>query len=427
MNAHVFFIFSGFIICYALIVTDRFPRASVALATASFFIIAGFTNLETAWRDYIDFRTLALLTGMMIVVAILKRTGIFQYIALKMAKLAGGEPRRLFIYFAVITALLSAFLDNVTTVLIVAPITLLVCETLRKNPFPFLFMEIIASNIGGTATLIGDPPNILIGSAARFSFNAFIANLTPIVIIVFCLSLAIVWLIFKKEMEVSPLDKRRLFAFDERKALKDPRFLKRSSIVLVFILMGFFAHRMLHIEPASVAFAGGAFLLLATGLNPNEVFKELEWGTLFFFIGLFIVVGTLDSIGAIRCVAAFLTVWTQAPAVLIMIVLWVAAFLSTIFGSIPVTVALIPLVREVATQVRFAPVEMQAAWWALALGACFGGNGSIIASAANVVVADIADKAGHHITFKRYISYAIPLTLGSIILSSVYIWIRYLL
>ncbi len=418
-----------FVITYVMIVTERVHRTTIVLFSAGILIIFNLLPLSEAWASYIDFNTIGLLSGMMIIVSIMKRTGVFQWVAIKAAKVARGNAWYIFVMFALTTALFSAFLDNVTTVLLVTPIILLITDSLGKNPLPYLITGIVASNIGGSATLIGDPPNILIGSAAGLSFLDFIVNLTPIMVLLLAVTLFVLRQAFRRGFKVAEERRQRILSFDEGKVLKDVRLLRRSLLVFGATVVGFLIHHQLSLPPAAVALGGAAVLLLASGVHPEEVFKDIEWTTLLFFVGLFVVVGSLDRAGLISQLASGIASFARQPVMVAILVLWLSAFAAAFMSAVPMVAAVVPLVKYIGVQLGLGPTQLVPLWWALALGACLGGNGTLIGHLANMVVAGISEKHGRpltRLTFKRYIRIGFPLMLLSLAISTVYLWVRYL-
>jgi Na+/H+ antiporter NhaD/arsenite permease-like protein len=432
-----------FVVAYVFIAAEWIHKTKVALAGACLMMVLGIVTHQQAFTETegtgVSWNTIFLLTGMMIIVNIVKRTGLFQWIAIRSAKLGRGNPFAIAALLSVVTAVLSAFLDNVTTVLLVAPVTFFVAEALGITPVPFLICEIIASNIGGTATLIGDPPNIMIGSAAHLGFLPFVANLTPvIVVILFFYVLTIRWL-FRKEFVPQPGAVERVMALDESRAITDAPLLKRSGTVLLLTLSGFVVHGQLHLEPAVVALAGAALLLLVTKVEPHDILQEVEWPTLFFFIGLFIMVTGLVNVGLVELMAKKLLSLTGGNMhAMTYLILWLSAFASAIIDNIPFVATMNPLILDIAKAVAGGDVAamtwsqvvhakaIMPLWWALSLGACLGGNGTIIGASANVVVAGISERNGHPISFRHYLKYGAVLMIESVILSHLYLWFRYL-
>lgn len=412
-----------FVFAYIIIVSEKIHRTKIALAGALAVLVLKIMPQEEAVRT-VDFNTLGLLIGMMIIVAISRRTGLFQYLAIKAAKLVQGSPTKILIVFFALTAVASAFLDNVTTVLLLTSITFAITDVLEINPIPFLISEILAANIGGTATLIGDPPNIMIGGATGLGFNDFIVNLIIPVTVISIVTCTILFYIYKKEISVSEEKQRKIMALNEHEFLSDRGLLIKSLAVLFFVIVGFILHQGLHYESATVAMAGAAVLLLISGLEPEEVFHEVEWNTIFFFIGLFILVGGLEVTGIITMVARWAIDVTQGNIVLMnFLILWLSAFASAFIDNIPFVATMIPLIKSMA---EVGHVDVSTLWWTLSLGACLGGNGTIIGASANVVVSSIAAAHGRPISFTYYLKIAFPLMVISIIISNIYIYIAYL-
>jgi Na+/H+ antiporter NhaD/arsenite permease-like protein len=415
-----------FLIIYGLIISEKIHRTILAMAGAVVMVALGIIDQETAIH-HIDFNTIGLLIGMMIIVGITAETGVFKYTALKAAKMAKGKPTRILIALAVITAIVSAFLDNVTTVLLMVPVTFSITKQLRINPFPFLFTQIIASNVGGTATLIGDPPNIMIGSAVKeLTFMAFIQNLTPIAIIILLAYLPLFVLMFGKQIKTTPELQQTILDMDDRGMITDHKLLRKCLIVLGITILGFFLHQSLHWESATVALAGAFLLLLLTGEHMLEpAFRSVEWITLFFFVGLFILVGGLVETGVITKLAVQAIGLTGGDLFATsMLILWLSAIASAFLDNIPFVATMIPLIQEMG---KMGVTNLEPLWWSLALGACLGGNGTLIGASANLIVAGLAGKEGHPISFVKYIKYGFPLMILSIGLSTLYIYFRYLM
>ncbi|MCK5382580.1 MAG: ArsB/NhaD family transporter [Gammaproteobacteria bacterium] len=423
-----------FVATYAVIVSEKVNRAIVSLLGAGLMIMLGVLNQETAISG-IDFNTLGLLIGMMVIVAITKRSGIFQFIAVWSAKQVKASPWGILLMLSLVTAVFSALLDNVTTVLLIAPVTLLICHELDLTPYPFLFAEIFASNIGGTATLIGDPPNIMIGSAVGLTFNDFLFNLAPIVPVILLATLGIIYLVWGRKLQASDDARSRIMKFRERDAITDTALLKQSLFVLFLVIGGFIMAHPLHLEPATVAMFGAALLLLLSNLknnaekqseNVHQVFGKVEWVTIFFFVGLFISVKGIEEAGLLEILADKALKLTGGDMTLTaMTILWVSAIASALVDNIPFVATMIPLIKSMAPTFggtgNLAPL-----WWSLALGACLGGNGSLVGASANLIVAGLAERSGHRIRFLPFMAAAFPLMLLSILIASLYIYFRYL-
>ncbi|MFB5674795.1 ArsB/NhaD family transporter [Paenibacillus terreus] len=415
-----------FLVVYALIISEKVHRTVLAMLGAILLIATGIINQETALA-HIDFNTLGLLVGMMIIVSVTAETGLFNYLAIKAAKLAKGEPLRILAVLGVLTAFGSAFLDNVTTVLLTVPVTFSITKQLRVNPMPYLITQIFASNIGGTATLIGDPPNIMIGSAVKeLTFMAFIQNLTPVVVIIMVVLIPLLMLIFRKQLRTTDELKRGIMEMNEAEMLGDRQMLVKSTSMLLLTVAGFFLHQPLHLETATVALAGAFILLLLTGESMMEqAFTRVEWTTLFFFIGLFVLVSGLVETGVISALASKAVELTGGDLTAAsMLILWMSAIASAFLDNIPFVATMIPLIQDMGTM---GITNLEPLWWSLALGACLGGNGTLIGASANLIVAGLADKEGHQITFLKYLKYGLPLMLLTIVISTVYIYVRYLL
>jgi len=423
-----------FVITYGVVMSEKVNRAIVALVAAGLMIILGVLNQEAAIRG-IDFNTIGLLIGMMLIVAITRQSGIFQYLAIWAAKKVNANPWGILVMISLVTAVTSAFLDNVTTVLLVVPVTLLITEELKVKPYPYLFAMIFSSNIGGTATLIGDPPNIMIGSATGLTFNDFAWNLTPVILVVMAATLIPIYFIWGRHLRAAPEDRQRVMQFNEFEAIKDWRLLKQCLTVIGIVVFGFVFAKWLHLEAATIAIFGAAVLLLLVnfGRDPEhqskhvlDAFNEVEWITIFFFVGLFIVVHGVDSTGLLKVLAEKMLALTggdlKATA---MVILWSSAILSAIIDNIPFVATMIPLIKAMAPTFG-GPEGLLPLWWALSLGACLGGNGTLIGASANLVVAGFAERAGQPIRFMRYTLVAFPIMLMSIFICMYYLEWRYL-
>jgi Na+/H+ antiporter NhaD/arsenite permease-like protein len=413
-----------FLIAYTVIISEKIHRTKIALIGAILVLLFKIMSQEEAVK-MIDFNTIGLLVGMMIIVAITSKTGLFQYMAVKSAKMVGGDPLKILVVFFFLTAVCSALLDNVTTVLLFTSVTFAISDLLQINPIPYLIAEILASNIGGTATLIGDPPNIMIGSATGLGFNDFVVNLfAPILIIsiVTCLAL---FLLYGKQMKISPQQKQRIMTLEESAFLIDIPLMKKCVAILFLTITGFVVHQTLHLDSATVAMAGAATLLLVGGVDPEDVFKKIEWNTIFFFIGLFILVGGLEITGIIGMVARWAMNVTQGNTILMhALILWLSAIGSAFVDNIPFVATMIPLIKSMG---EIGNMDVTSLWWTLSLGACLGGNGTLIGASANVVVSSLAAAHGHPISFVGYMKIAFPLMILSIIISNIYIYLAFLL
>jgi Na+/H+ antiporter NhaD/arsenite permease-like protein len=422
------------IVTYGVIMTERVNRAIVALVGAALMILTGVLTQQQAIAGE-DFNTLALLIGMMLLVSIARKSGMFQYLAIWSAKAAKGRPWAILALLSLVTALVSALLDNVTTVLLIAPVTLVITEQLKVPPYPFLFTEILASNIGGTATLIGDPPNILIGSAAGLSFNDFVVNLTPVIVIVLAAQLLVNHLIWGRALQVDEAARTRIMAFNPRQAITDWPLLRKSLLVIGLVILAFILARAIGLEAGSIALSGAALLLLLDNLGRpaeeqthrlNGVFSEVEWITIFFFVGLFAVVTGVEHAGLLDWFARqVLSATGGSLTATALTILWASAFLSAIIDNIPFVATMIPVIKSMAPTFG-GPEGLLPLWWSLSLGACLGGNGTLIGASANLTVAGIAERAGIPFRFMTFLKLAFPMMLMSIVISMVYVWLRYL-
>jgi len=415
-----------FLGAYAIIISERVHRTIIAIFASALMVVVGiFMGFysQAAAISVIDFNTLGLLIGMMIIVGVTKETGLFQYVAIWSAKRAKGDPWKILIMFSIITAVFSALLDNVTTVLLMVPMTFVICDHLKINPMPFLFTEIFMSNIGGTATLIGDPPNILIGSAAGLSFLDFVINLAPIVVIIFIVMIPVFKWSYKKHVVATKEDMENIMKLDERETIKDANLLKKSLIVLSIVIVGFFLHGFLHMEAATIALFGAGLILLLDNKNPERALHEVEWTTIFFFIGLFVLVGGLEQVGAISWAAGKMISLTGGSlTATAIIMLWGGAIFSAFIDNIPFVATMIPMVEEMGTTFT----DLNPIWWSLALGACLGGNGTLVGASANLVVAGMAEKSGYKIKFKDFMKMGLYVMTITVLISNIYILFRYL-
>lgn len=412
-----------FVVTYGLIIWEKYHRMVVAMSGGSIMLLFGFLNQDTAIKEAIDFNTLGLLIGMMILVTITRRTGVFEAVAIWAATVTEAYPLRLLALLSAITAGASALLDNVTTVLLIVPVTITLTDKLNINPLPFLISEIIASNIGGTATLIGDPPNIMIGSATGLSFNAFASNLAPVSIIILLVTLLFLLFLYRNDLQVEEKDRLQVLKLNYKDEIKDSALLKKSLLVLGLTLSGFVFHSVLHLDSATVAMSGAIFLMLISKEEPEEILLNVEWPTIFFFIGLFVLVGGLKASGVVGALAQWGLAVTQGQVMeTALLMLWLSAIASAFIDNIPFVATMIPMLQEMA---QLSGGNLEPVWWSLALGACLGGNGTLIGATANVVVAGIAEKNGILLSFKHYLKIAFPLMIGSILISHVYVYLRY--
>jgi Na+/H+ antiporter NhaD/arsenite permease-like protein len=423
-NAHLMdtWIAAGvFLVAYALIASERYDRTLIALLGGLLLIVVGVIDQDEAFGA-IDFNVIFLLAGMMVLASALGRTGFFAWLAIHSVRMSRGDPLRLLIILASVTAILSAFLDNVTTVVLMTPIILSVARRLGVSPVPYLISGILASNIGGTATLIGDPPNILIGSAAGLGFGAFLANLLPVVLLIFAVFLLTMVLLFRGALQVP--DERREAALEatEEKTIPDRGLLIRTLVVVGCTMVAFVASSALGLQPATIALLGATVLMLVGGLDPHEMFRDVEWSTLFFFVGLFILVEAVVRVGIVGGIAnAIADAVGHDVGLAAMAVLWFSAIASAIIDNIPYTATAIPVVQHLVA----GGLPPDALWWSLALGACLGGNLTIVGASANVVVANLALRSSQPIRFGEFLRYGGVVVAESLVISSVYVWLRY--
>jgi len=417
-----------FAVAYALIATEKVHRVAAALGGASLMLLIGATDAEHAFFSEeagIDWNVIFLLLGMMLIVAVLKRTGVFEYIAIWSVKRARARPFRVMVILVVVTAVASAFLDNVTTVLLIAPVTFLVCERLGVPVAPFLIAEAIASNIGGTATLVGDPPNIIIASRAGLSYNDFLVHLAPLVVVLLAVFIGLCRWLFRRAFAYDPERAATVMALRERDAIRDGRLLVVSLVVLAVVTAAFVLHTVLHLEPSVVALVGGLVLLAASRLEAQEVAKDVEWPTLVFFAGLFVMVGGLVATGVIARISQAAAdavagrMWLAS-----MVLLWGSAALSAIVDNIPYVATMSPVVAELANA-GGGGQHSQVLWWSLALGADLGGNATAVGASANVVVLGLAERAGRRISFWEFTRYGLVVTAVTVGLCVPYLWLRY--
>lgn len=430
----VWFAGSLFVLSYILIVTERLNRAVISMMAAALMIVGGVLTQEAAVQG-VDFNTIGLLTGMMIIVGITRDSGVFQYLAIRSAKIVKADPWGILVMLMLVTALLSALLDNVTTVLLIAPITLLITDTLKLNAYPYLFAEIFASNIGGTATLIGDPPNIMIGSATGLGYNDFLFNLAPIAILILLISIIPIYLIWGRHLKADAALINKVMMYREIDAIKDWVLLKKSLSVLALVMFGFIVGHDYGYQPATIAMFGAALLLILNCLPHDQETQsklvakslcDIEWITIFFFIGLFILVYGVETTGLLELLADEVVALTDGDkAVTAISILFVSAIASAIIDNIPFVATMIPIIKNMAVSFGGAE-ELLPIWWSLALGACLGGNGSLVGASANLIVAGFAERSGQPIRFLPFMLIAFPMMLVSIMISSVYVYFRYL-
>lgn len=411
-----------FVVAYALIALERLDRTLVALLAGFIVVALGILDQHTAF-EAIDLNVIFLLAGMMVIASTLARTGLFEWLAIRSVRLSHGEPLRLLLILSIVTAVLSAFLDNVTTVVLTAPITLSVARRLDVSPMPYLISQILASNIGGTATLIGDPPNILIGSAAGLDFAAFLVNLAPVTVVVFLAFIVVMRLAFAGALEVASDKREAALEMTEGSAITDRPLLVRGLIVVTFTLVGFLLHSAIGVEAATVAMLGATTLMLVAHVDPHDAFREVEWSTLFFFVGLFVLVEAVVEVGIVGGIAQTLADTSGGDVGIASLgLLWFSALASAVVDNIPYTATAIPIVERLIE----AGMPAEPLWWSLALGACLGGNLTIVGASANIVVANLAARAGHPIRFTEFFRYGSVVVAISLAISTAYVALRYL-
>jgi len=424
MTEKTYFILSIviFVAVYALIILDKFDRAVIALSGAMAMVLLRVLNQEEAFAA-IDYNTIGLLVAMMIIVMIMRRTGVFEYLGIKMVKASGANPFKLLVLVCITTGVLSALLDNVTTILLILPIVLSVTEELKVSPIPFIISAIFASNAGGTATLIGDPPNIMIGSQTGLNFVDFLINDAVIAFPILFLTSFLFAFIYRKSLVADPALKEKVMTLDENAAIKDSRLLRKCLGVFVLVILGFLFHGALHFESSTIALTGAVILLFVSGINSELVLIEVEWKTIFFFSGLFILVGGIEETGVIAMMAKGVIEMTGGDLFLTaMAILWVSAIASAFIDNIPFVATMIPLIIQMG---QMTDINVFPLWWALSLGACLGGNGTAIGASANVVAIGMAEREGFHISFGHYFKIAFPIMLITIVISMVYILFAY--
>lgn len=427
-----------FLLAYAVIVSEKIHKTIIAVFGAGLMLVLKILEQHEAFHleEFgIDWNVIFLLISMMVIINLMRPTGVFEYIAIKSAKWGKGEPMRILAIFAVVTATLSAFLDNVTTVLLIVPVTILIAEALEVDALPYLISCALASNIGGTATLIGDPPNIMIASKAQLNFMDFIYHLTPVIIVTMCFYIFAIKLIWGKKLKTRDELKKRIMAMNENEAIKDPVMLTKSLVVLGIVLTGFVFHGILHFQPATIAlFGAGLLLLLSKTHEPHHILAEVEWPTIFFFMGLFIIIGGVVKVGLIKWMSIKVLEITQGDLFSTsMVVMWFSAFASAFIDNIPYVATMNPLIVDMAKQLwpdlsgiqLLHHVDLMPLWWSLALGACLGGNGTAIGASANVIVVGMSEKLGKRISFGKFMLYGMPMMIMTVVISTVYVWLRY--
>jgi Na+/H+ antiporter NhaD/arsenite permease-like protein len=409
-----------------IVVAAELVHRTVAALLGGLVVVAfGVVEQNEAAAEFVDWNTIGLLAGMMVIVAVLNKTGVFEYLAIKSAQWGKARPGRILILLSVVTAVLSAFLDNVTTVILMVPVTFLIADAVGVSALPFLLTQVMASNVGGAATLIGDPPNILIGSAADLSFVDFVYNLAPVVVLTLPVVLAFLYFAFRRQLRYSEGAEEDVRALDAEGAIRDRKLLRKSLVVLGAVILGFFLHGLLHLEAATIALLGAAALMLYARSDVEEVLRDVEWPTLLFFVGLFVLVGGLEVTGFVGRIAELLTAFDGSLALTAVAVMWGSAAASGVVDNIPFTATMIPVIQELAQARGLTETETRSLWWALALGADFGGNATLIGASANVVVAGMSEQAGKKISFLKFMAYGVPVTVLSLAVATLYVLVRY--
>ncbi len=433
ISSHSVIISAGLLLlAYVFIALEKIPKMTIALLGGAITIVLGLVSQTKAvdglinphyFINFIDFNVIFLLVAMMIIVAITTKSGVFNWLANELLKFTKGHPVKILFALGIFTAFVSAFLDNVTTVILIMPITFAMAKKLEIDPVPYLLTEVFASNIGGTATLIGDPPNIIIGSAGGLSFMDFLKELTPVVVIILLIVVSVLALVFKNKLHADQDKMNAVAQIDNSGTITNKNLMLRSTIVLALVILGFMLHDMIHLETCVVAMLGASFLLIFE--KPNDILKDVEWNTIFFFIGLFIIIGGLEASGGIKLMAQWiLDVTKGSQAATSMIILWASGIISGVIDNIPYTATMAPMLVEI--EKTMGEAYTFPLWWALSLGACLGGNMTIIGAAANVIVSENAYKEGHPISFMRFLKYGVVVVAISLIVSTVYIYLRYL-
>jgi Na+/H+ antiporter NhaD/arsenite permease-like protein len=410
-----------FVLAYVLIAFEPIDRTLIALLAGMLVVVLGVIDQNRAFQA-IDLNVVLLLTAMMVMAGILARTGLFAWVAVRCVRLSGGRPLVLLVLLTITTAFISAFVNNVTTVVLTVPVTLVVAQRLGVSPIPYLIAQVLASNIGGTATLIGDPPNIMIGSAAGLDFNDFAFNLAPISVVILVATVGLFGFVFRGRLEVPAGRREAAVEATEAATITDLPLLRRALVVVAATLVGFVFHQALGLEIATVALLGATTLMVVGRIEPHDAFRDVDWRTIFFFVGLFVLVEAVVAVGIVGGIGQWLAANSRGDALLASLsILWASAGVSALVDNIPYTATAIPIVHELVAS----GLPAQPLWWSLALGACLGGNLTLVGASANVVVANMAAREGYPITFGTFLRYGVVVTLGSLLLSSAYVWLRY--
>lgn len=412
-----------FVVTYIVIMMEKWPRTTVALVGGIAMVLLGFVTQHQAITHFIDFNTLGLLIGMMIIVAVVKKTGMFEAFAIWSVKVTHGNAALLLLFFTFLTAVAAAFLNAVTAALLVAPITISLTRFLKINAYPFLMMEVLASNIGGTGTMVGDPPNVMIGSAVGLTFMDFVTNTGPLAVMVLLVCVPLLLLIYRKELKHEPFDQELFKKLNPKKQIQDWKVFYRALTIMVLTVLGFAVHHAVGLETATIAMTGAVVMIMMTGSSPEEALNEVDWGTIFFFLGLFILVGGIEATGVITWVAQWAVEQTQGNIEMTAgLILWISAMASAFIDNIPFTATMIPLIKEMEAVMG---INLDTLWWALSIGACYGGNGTVIGSSPNVIIAALAAQNGYDMSFKRYFMIGFPVMVFTVILGHLYIALRY--
>ncbi|MBM4398927.1 MAG: ArsB/NhaD family transporter [Candidatus Cloacimonetes bacterium] len=417
--------FGIFVLAYVFIISEWINKMTIVLLGGFLLVLCKVMTQDIAFR-YIDWNVIFLLIGMMIIMGVIKETGVFQFAAIKTAKIAKGSPIRIMLLLFIVTAAISAILDNVTTMMIIIPVIILITTELGISPVPFIITQILASNIGGTATLIGDPPNILIGSAVKLSFLDFVYNLTPAIIIISAISLLIIFLMYHKHMHVSNQRRARIMEYNDKMLITNKPLLIKSIVVMSLLVIGFLLEEFIHLSSATIAMSAALILLIMSNRKEVEhiITQSVDWVSLFFLIGLFMIVGGLTETGFMGRVAPYIVKATQGNLKYASLgIVWVSGFFSSILGAVPLVATMIQLIKNISGS--FHTASINPLWWALALGSCLGGNFTIIGSAANIVSVGIAKRNGYPISFWTFMRYSFVITLMSLVISTLYIYVRY--
>jgi Na+/H+ antiporter NhaD/arsenite permease-like protein len=416
-----------FLVAYFFIATEKINRVAVVCAGAALMIIIGATDTDAAFYSHetgVDWDVIFLLLGMMIIVGVIHKTGLFEYLAIKAIQLAKGGPRQAFVYLLILVAVCSALLDNVTTIMLAVPMTIMVAKYLKVHPVPFILAEVFISNIGGAATLIGDPPNIIIASKAKLDFNEFLIHMTPLVLLVLAVIIPMLVLMFNKELKNNPEDRKTVMDLHPGSFIKDKPLLIKSLAVLTLVIAAFVLHTFLHLEPSVIAMIGAGFLVMISNLKPDQFARDVEWGTLVFFSALFIMVGALVNVGALKIVADSIGAFVGNDGALAAgAIVVISALASGIVDNIPYVTSMAPVIQQLNGSI--AGITNDGLWWALAFGADFGGNMTIVGASANVVAVGLAYASGYKITFWQFAKYGIPVTVASTAMALPYVLIRY--